>query len=527
MSASPPLSQRLDQTTFDVIVVGAGAVGASAAQHLAARGFTTLLVDQGDFASGTSSRSSRLLYCGLSYLAPDYPLWQLLLRPRDLIERLRMARMSMRCRRELVETMPERVKPVDFVFPVQRASRYPGWKVALGYRFLSLFASRSAPLAYRRERATTERSRRGLAGQLDRRRLTHVAHFREYQYDWAERICIDTILDAERLGAVVANYVRVDGLKQTGDRWQATLSDTRAGASAAPAAVQARYVVNAAGPWVDDLWSRSDSAPMRQVIGIKGINLVVKLPEDCRGQGLETMNSLNQPFYVMPWGEHHFLGPTETVFEGDPNDARVLPDEIDFVLGEANRVFPELDLGPEDVVYSWCGIRPGTAASTRERMRALALYERDTGIGGAPAVTVTGAPIMVHRRAGREVAACVSRRLQPSRPSQRLSYAARPLPSDDGPRIVGVPIAALRAAAEHEHVQTLADLMFRRVNLGWQADMGLGHAREIADSIADVMGWCEADVVAEVVAYETHVREHFSPCFAAPARDSVHQTKSA
>lgn len=88
----PPLA-TLDGMTFDVVVIGAGAVGASSAQHLAAAGYRTLLVDKGDFGSGTSSRSSRLLYTGLAHFSPDYALWRFIYRPHDLVRRVRMARL--------------------------------------------------------------------------------------------------------------------------------------------------------------------------------------------------------------------------------------------------------------------------------------------------------------------------------------------------------------------------------------------------------------------------------------------------
>src|SRR5829696_3503840 len=115
----------LDSRSFDVLVVGGGVAGASAAQNLTAAGYDVLLVDKGDFASGTSSRSSRLLYCGLAYLSPDYDLWRFAYRPRDLLQRLRMARLAMTCRSQLVETMPERLTRCTFFFPVMRGGDYP------------------------------------------------------------------------------------------------------------------------------------------------------------------------------------------------------------------------------------------------------------------------------------------------------------------------------------------------------------------------------------------------------------------
>ena len=121
----PPLS-ALEGRTFDVIVIGGGAAGASASQHIAARGYDTLLVDKGDFASGTSSRSSRLLYCGLAHLSPDHELWRYIYPPRDLIRRMWMARLAMESQSRLTgETVNLAIaKGADVVQVAQVDSRF-------------------------------------------------------------------------------------------------------------------------------------------------------------------------------------------------------------------------------------------------------------------------------------------------------------------------------------------------------------------------------------------------------------------
>lgn len=513
----------LDGRDFDVVVIGAGAAGASAAQNLAAKGFRTLLVEQGDFASGTSSRSSRLLYCGLSYFSPNYPLWRAIFNPRDMMRRVKTARQAMRCRTELATTAPERVKPFEFVFPVKRRSEYPRWKVALGYRALSLFGSRRVPLAYRHD-PMPNAARAGLVSLMDPAELVGVARFREYQYDWAERICMDAVMDAERLGATVANYTRVTGFRREGDSWCLTLEEGPLPGRPAPAGtdgrrveVRARFLVNTAGAWVDRLLRQGPGRHPRHVIGEKGINLVVKLPDACRGQGMETITTTGQPFYLMPWGDYHFFGPTHSVFEGAPEDVRVLPEEIDFVLAEANRVFPSFRLTRDDVIYSWAGVRPRTSNASANVLRVFTIHDLAKE-GLENAIAVTGVPIMVHRHAGRSVAAWIAARATPSGRPGQLDPGARLLPADDGPAIGGVPVASLRAAAEREHVQCLLDLMFRRVNMGWQADMGLPHAEAVARAVADILGWDEARIMVEVAAYRAFIVENFDPAIARAGR---------
>ena len=507
----------LDGHDFDVVVVGGGAAGASATQNLAAKGFRTLLVEQGDFASGTSSRSSRLLYCGLSYFSPDYPLWRAIFNPRDMMRRVQMVQLAMGCRTELASASPERVKPYDFVFPVKQRSEYPRWKVALGYRALSLFGSAKVPLAYRHD-PMPDAAREGLVSFMNPSELVGVARFREYQYDWAERICVDAVMDAERLGATVANYTRVTGFHREGDNWCLTLENgslpgRRPSQDNRRAEVRARFLVNTAGAWVDRLLKQGPGQHPRHVIGEKGINLVVKLPDTCRGQGMETISSKGQPFYLMPWGDYHFFGPTQTVFEGPPEDVRVLPEELDYVLSEANQVFPSFQLTRDDVVYSWAGVRPRTSNASANVMRVFTIHDLAKE-GLENAIAVTGVPIMVHRHAGRSIAAWVAARATPSGQSGQLNPGAQLLPADDGPAIGNVPVTSLRAAAQREHVHCLLDLMFRRVNMGWQPDMGLPHAEATARAVADILDWDEVRIATEVNAYRAFVVTNFNPAIA-------------
>jgi glycerol-3-phosphate dehydrogenase len=509
----PPLTD-LSGRRFDAMVVGGGAAGASTAQNLASRGYETLLVDKGDFASGTSSRSSRLLYCGLAYLSPDYDLWRFAYRPRDLLQRLRMARLAMTCRSQLVETMPERLTRCTFFFPVMRGGDYPGWKVDLAYRALGLLDPGGVPLNYRRLPAQQAAREFGLVRLLDQAKVESVAVFDEYQYNWAERICLDTVLDAERCGATVRNYTCAEGFSRASDAsWTVGLRDALEPGDTAT--VHARVLVNTAGPWADRVNDRAVPQARRRVVGIKGINVVVKLPDDCRGLGMETISSIGQPFYCMPWGRYHFLGPTETVFEGDPDDGRVLPDEVEFILREANLLYPALSLTRNDVVYAWCGVRPRTASSGHEGVKALTIH--DMASAGMPnALTLTGTPIMMHRHAGRELAAAVARKIPASKPPQPLSYAARPGPdarnspalSDEFPNVT---LAHLQEAARAEHPQTLIDLLFRRVPVGWSGGMGTAVARRAAETVAPILGWSAQRQAEEVERYLAFVGEHFAP----------------
>lgn len=496
----------LDGRSFDVLIVGGGVVGASSAQHIASGGRTTLLVDKGDFGSGTSSRSSRLLYSGLAYFSPDHELWRFAYRPKDLFQRIRMAKLAMECRTELASTMPERVSRHNFFFPVFEGGDYPGWKVDLGYRALGLFGSSKVPLSYRRLPAAKAAEQFGMVGLMDSKRLTSVAVFEEYQYQWAERICIDTMLDAERCGATIRSYTTATQLDPLpGGGWRVTLEDSTA--PGRTATVEAGMLVNTAGPWADRLL-RKTSGPVPQrkhLVGIKGVNLMVRLPDSCRGTGFEMISSIGQPFYCMPWGDHHFFGPTETIFEDEPGEVRVLPEEAEFIIAEANRSLPSLNLTTKDIVYRWAGVRPRTTSETASGVKSLTIH--DMAAEGMPdALTVTGCPIMTHRHAGRVIAARVARMGKASGAAMPLSYAAKASP---GAKALSP--ERLRHAVVHEHVETLIDLLFRRVPVGWTPGMGLDDARLAAETVADLLGWDEARIGHEVEAYRRFVVENFEP----------------
>ena len=523
---------EIDGTHFDVVVIGGGAAGASASQNLSAKGYKVLLVDKGDFGSGTSSRSSRLLYCGLAHLSPDYPMWKMILRPGDLLRRIHMARLAMKCRTQLVNTMPERLIPYTFFFPVHKGGDFPGWKVDLGFRALELIGFSKVRLHYRRLKVEQAKKQYGMVKYLAKNpSLKSVGVYKEYQYNWAERICMDTVLDAERLGATVCNYTEVAQLNSVSDgSWEVIVNDV--GEPGQQAQVHATMLVNTAGPWVDKVIEKvGKPVQKKHLIGIKGVNLVVKLPPECEGQGLETISSIGEPYYCMPWGKYHFFGPTDTVFEGDPDDARVMPEEVNYILKEANFLFPSLNLTAADIVYSWCGVRPRTAATGQKNIiKLLSLHE--LGSEGMPnAIALTGVPIMNHRYAGEKIAERVAQSLKANLPPQTLSHAAKLFPKDavfepissDYPTIS---VGNLRHAAQHEHVKTLTDLLFRRVGLGWTPAMGLDVARKAAFSVADILGWSNDEIDRQVESYERFVQENFNPAYLAASTDVPNPAKN-
>lgn len=505
-----PLAE-LDGRRFDVAVIGAGVNGASAAQHLAGAGYTVLLVDKGDFGGGSSSRSSRLLHCGLRYLAPGASMWEFVRQPRKLQIAVTMARAAMLCRQQFVNTTPERARAMRLHFPVYRDGSYARWQIELAFRLLAWLGGRGGtPLDYR-FLSPAEAVEMPLVEWLrEPERLAGVAGFREYQFDWPERVVVDTVLDAERLGAVARNYTGLASLQRQGGRWRLGLEDVLVPEERA--SVEAALVVNTAGIWIDAVNACAKPGGRRLIQGTKGVHVMVQLPEACRDLGIATINRAGEPFYCIPWRGLHYFGPTETLYDGDFDDVRPSEEEIAWIVDEANFLLPALALRRQDVLFAWAGVRPlGNDPAFPKGKRSREVH--DLGKDGLPnLLAMTAGPVMTHRSAGPELTWAVADRLEPSGERQTPSYAARRFPENqNSPPLLEhwpeIKLADVAHAARDEHVTNLVDLMFRRLGAGWTRSMGAEAAETAARAAAEVLGWGEARIAQEVAHYRAYLAE--------------------
>lgn len=485
----PDISE-LDGQRFDVVIIGGGVNGASAAQHLAAAGYRPLLVDKGDFGSGASARSSRLLHCGLRYLAPGRSLFDFVRHPSRLVTALRMARLAMQARDEFVRTSPARTDSMMLHFPIYRDGPYRSWQLDAAFALLARLG-KDVPLEYRRMSPQEARAHPMVGGLRDLDSLAGVAAFREFQFDWPERIGLDAVLDAERLGARARNYTQARLAAHSPDGgWTVELTDMLG--DAPPVRVHGALVLVMSGVWIDDLLREASPSARRKIFGTKGCHIVVKLPDACAGSGIATLNSRNEPLYCLPWKQYHYFGPTETAYEGDPDRVFVTPEEADDLLVEANRLLPGLRLTAADVRMTWAGVRPLTYdphVPFGNRSRVI----HDLAEDGLPnAFAMTAGPVMTHRSAGREMTQLVAQRLTPARAPQPPNY-----------------MPALRTGAEH--AATLADEIFRRRGLAWTGPVSSDGLTVAANELGAMLGWDEARILQERRRFDSEWRELFAP----------------
>ena len=484
---------KLQGEEFDVVITGAGVNGSSSAQHLAAMGYKVLIVDKGDFATGASSRSSRLLHCGLRYLAPGRSILDFVIHPTRLVTALRMARQAMQSREQFVLATPERTKRLRLHFPIYRDGPYSKWQVRLAFSLLDAMGSPKVPLNFKMLTPEEVRDVPLIGGLRDFDRLDAVAAFDEYQFEWPERIALDALSHAEQSGAVIRNYTKADLTQdRNGQGWSVQLTDMLA--QEPPVTVRAKMVLNMAGMWIDSVNRSGEPKAKRKIFGTKGSHIVVRLPESFRGLGIATLNSIQLPFYCIPWRDLHYFGPTETPYENNPDRINVTEDEVEFLLQEANRLLPSLKLKHSDILMTWAGVRPLTydeAVPFGNRSRIV----HDLASDGLPdMLAMTAGPIMTHRSAGEEMAARVAQKLKPRRAAQTVEFT--------------VPQNANGYDTMPAH---LSDVLFRRTGRGWSGPIAYAEIEACAKELGKQLGWDQAQIADEIRLFEAEWNQLYAP----------------
>jgi len=432
--------QALANQTFDLLVIGGGILGAGIARDAVLRGLTVALVDQADFASGTSSRSTKLIHGGFRYLEQGaFGLVAESCRERAILQRL----------------APHLVRPVPFLFVVYDGDVRPLWKLRIGmtlYDLLALYRN-TAP-----HRALTPAATLAREPRLRRTGLRGAVQFYDCQEDDA-RFCLDNILHAADLGAVCANYCGVTGFVQQTDR---VLT-----ARTADFDIRARWFINATGPWVDRL------TPQVQLSPTKGVHLLLAERLD---HGVFWQARDGRLVFVIPWLDGAILGATDTDFSGDPATARADERDQEYLLGELQRTLPGIQ---PDVITTFAGIRPllQSAASPSARSREHRIVRVAANL-----LTVAGGKYTTYRAIAAEV-------LDLIRPGKSQT-ARTPLPQHRPPP-AGEPIADtpavfesdIRYARDVEMAQTLSDVMRRRTSLALSRHGG----REVAERVAAIL----------------------------------------
>jgi glycerol-3-phosphate dehydrogenase len=493
---------------FEVVVIGGGINGTSAARELAAAGYSVLLAEQADLAHGATSRSSRILHCGLRYFEAHHPVRTFARSPLRFLAAAKMAKAAMESREELVRLRPERCKPFTMCFPLWRGDDIRGWHLDMGFALLARLGPSNPPLDYRRVRTGLGQDIPLLGDLRDRDRLTSVATYREYIIDWPDRLCVDNAMEAERNGATLCLFTHAALRERTSDGdWIVELSAR----SGTVETVRAKVVLNLAGTWIDDVRPAESMSNRPLVRGTKGSHIVVRLPDRYQGYGVASLHRGGMPFYCLPLeGDRFYFGPTETPFDDDAGEARPTVEDIDFLLGEANHLLPALSLQRKDVEFTWAGVRPLTFDSEQPMGRRTREIHDLSARGMPRVIAMTAGPVQSYMSAGRELQKAVARLL----PAAGKRAAARPAP----PRraISPAPVAdcsaltdRYKAAVLDEHARDLCGILRTRTGHAWGCHVDRDVVYHAAQSVAPLLGWSPEQTAKEVERFLRHQIQHF------------------
>lgn len=518
--------------SFDVAIIGGGITGAGIARDAALRGLRVALLEARDFASGTSSRSSRLVHGGVRYLEHGH---------------LHLVFESSRERRTLLRIAPHLVRPLAFTWPVYRHARVSRARLALGlglYDALAMF------------RNVTRHERLSRADVLAREpalrpdELVGGARYHDASTD-DSRLTLANVVAAIEAGAVVLNHAAVTGFEEFGGRVRGLRAHDAINDETF--IVRAATIVNASGPWSDDVRSMEAPGERQSVAGSRGAHIAVS-QERVGNRGAITMIHPvdGRVLFTLPAGEQTIIGTTETPTGASDRESRASNEDVAYLLAAANAYFPAAALMTSDVITAWSGIRP-LARQLATGDVGSASREHTIARGPKGVIHVTGGKLTTYREMASQV---VDLFAGPEALPERT--ALLPLPGGERPvedvRSEATEViidAAVRDrlafaygtrwrevwdlgeerpelrerldpahavigaefvyGAQREMAMTLGDLLIRRTRLAFEmADQARSLAPMVADLVQQMLGWTDRHRDAALTNYENEVKDVFS-----------------
>lgn len=475
---------RLADSVFDLAIVGGGILGAGIARDAVLRGLNVALVEQGDFASGTSSRSTKLIHGGLRYL-----------------EHAAFGLVAEACRERsiLLRNAPHLVRPLSFLLPAYAGDERSLTLMRLGTTIYDWLTPRDSALPGHRTLSPSE----AIAEEpsLPSRGLRGAVLFYDCQMDDA-RLCLETILDAARQGAACANYCVVAGWRRERDRITALQVVDRV--TQAPFDVRAKIFVNATGPWVEHLTTLATLGKSPFALSpTKGAHLL--LPVINRQHGLYFQSRRDRRMiFLLPWDELSLLGTTDTDFRQPPEAAAADADDVSYLLGELQSLLPDRRLEPRDLITSFAGVRALLRAdrhfpSRRSREERIAWQTENL-------LCVAGGKYTTFRSIADKVVRKAARRLK--RKLEQCPTASSPL-ANRRPVLTGEPLSKsppvfasdIVHACREEMALTLADVMRRRTRLALSRHGDAATAERVSRIMAEELDWNEHERQQQIESY--------------------------
>lgn len=552
----------IQNTNYDLIIIGGGVNGAATARDAAMRGIKTILLEKSDYASGTSSWSTRLIHGGLRYLEYfEFPL----------------VRESLREREVLLRTAPHLVNPLMLTVPVYGDRSRPYWKIQAGMLLYDIFSyDKTLPS----HRMLPRQKFHQLFRYLDQDGLKGGAQYYDGQAVYAERLCLENIIAAQEAGATCLNYAEVTGLVRNGDQiTQLACADQLTGEAFTVQGSEHAVIINTSGPWVDEVCQRGktnqQSAPIGEkpkIGGTKGSHVVVPPFSGAPDTALYVeAKSDGRPFFIVPWLGMYLIGTTDLRFQGSLDRVKADNEEIDYLLRETNLIIPSAQLTRDDVKFTYSGVRPLPYAEGQKPgsvTRKHIIY--DHGAEGVKnLISLIGGKLTTFRHVGEELvdAVCKKQKRQtPPCPTLNTPFPGAVVPSDErvtqavqtyrdrvslatldhlftlyGARATDVlkltdespelaePItselpdikAQIVYAVRRESAQTFVDILRRRTTIAMQFNYGLDVLPIVSEVVKTYCGWNQSQCETARQDYHTYMEENCIPDYVLAQKESA------
>jgi len=464
--------RRLQGGILDVLVIGGGIVGAGVARDAAMRGLNVGLIEQHDFAFGTSSRSSRLLHGGLRYLAQG---------------RLGLVHEASVEKKVIHRIAPHLAAPLPFIFPTYRGNRHwVLWQLKIGVKVYDLLCGG------RNFGQSTWLTRSDVLRALPTLSPTQLRGAVRYYDGFTNdaRLTLDTLRSAARAGATVLNHCRFRNAARTRE-WTCEVENRLAEKSFT---LRAKAVVNATGPWADGL--PHSRVKLRLT---KGIHLIV---DRARVPVPDTvvMTEGERILFAIPWGEWTILGTTDTDYRGSPDEVLADAQDVRYVLTITNRFFPQAQLAADDVISTWAGLRPLIADPNGKPSDISRTHEIKNPEPGW--WDVAGGKLTTYRLMAEQTVDRIVREQQLTASPCRTAVEPLLSPAETEGVSGLLPPAFGRKVVDHyvgrEWAVHLDDVMLRRTSWHYYFHDALAKAQCVADWMGELLGW-SSDLRADEV----------------------------
>ena len=490
---------HLDGRAFDAVVIGGGINGVAVARDASLRGLSVCLLEQGDFASGTSSKSTKIAHGGLRYL-------------RHL--EFGLVRESQRERRVLRALLPHLVQPLSFCYPVYKGGPDAFWKVRLG---VAVYGFLGGPGGVERHRGLSADAALAANPLVRGDGLTGAIRYWDDRMDDA-RICLETALSAEAAGAVCLSYVGAEEVRRDGRGFEVDYRDVPGGARGT---VRCGAIVNCAGPWSDAVLSRLAGVPTHNLALTKGVHIVIPRLSGEDALILENPGD-GRTFFAIPWEDATLVGTTDTRYEGDPAGVQVETEDVAYLLEAAGHYLPRAGIRREHVVHAFAGLRPLVAPRDASVAEGAISRRHRVMVGPEGVVTLIGGKYTTFRAMAEEATDALMEALGRPRGKSRTRtepYFEAVAPKEDrradpelwqwlagrygprageaydlclsaealrGPVIDGQPLRLgdIVYAVQGEKALTLGDVIYRRTRLAWRPELSAALVEEIAGAVA-------------------------------------------